>query len=249
MSPSLAWYRLPSSEWLVRRSELRKRKMLADLISLCITLSSCIARSPYTVSMSTRHTWLSLKCTLRFFLSEIMRSRSPPSANCITKLYEGKANLKVKPIRYNYNDLLERLRLIVYEGFFVVNHVGMSDICQDSHFIDGVLFILIRLSTNLNLLKGIWLSIFYSFNLINARIGAISKFLQDHEVSQLCSTLILHLVWMTKVWAAFLLVWWTYTESVTNYLCRAILAVCVRIYVRLKFRLLRSSCVIYGTGL
>ena len=124
----------------------------------------------------------------------------------------------------------------------------MSDICQDSHFINSVLFVLMWLCANLYLFKGILLTIFYPFYQIDTWIGAISKFLENREVTQLCTPFILHLIRMTKMLACFLLRRWRYIYSVTDNICRALFTVSVRINVLYYLWLLRR-CINYGAHL
>ena len=71
---------------------------------------------------------------------------------------------------------------------------------QDTHLINCVFFILIRLGANFHFFECVDLIILYTPDFVNARVCAIAELLQDHEISELCVLFVLHLVRLTKAW-------------------------------------------------
>ena len=101
----------------------------------------------------------------------------------------------------------------------------MVDAGQDANFVDGILFVLVRLGADLHLFEGIDLTVLYTSDLVNTRVGTIAKLLHDHEVSKLCSLLVLHFVRLAEAGMTSLLLASLNVESLSNQICCRLLTI------------------------
>ena len=107
----------------------------------------------------------------------------------------------------------------------------MPDAWQDSDFIYGIFFVFLRLYANFHLFKGVDLAIFYPAHFVDGGVGSIAELLQNHKVSQLCASLVLHLVWVAKVRTTFLFGRTRDIKSIPYNLRRSFFTVSICVYV------------------
>ena len=89
---------------------------------------------------------------------------------------------------------IERLGLIVNEGFFVGDYIGVLHAGQDPHLVNCILFVLARHHADLYFFESVDQAVLEPLHLVHARVGPISQLRHDLEVSQHRGSLVLHLV-------------------------------------------------------
>ena len=65
------------------------------------------------------------------------------------------------------HDCAQRFRVLIKEGFFILDHVGMIDRCEDADFVQCILFILLLQVIVLHSLESVLLVALESVNLLD----------------------------------------------------------------------------------
>ena len=87
-------------------------------------------------------------------------------------------------IRCKLHDRTKRFCIIIKEGLFVLDHIGVIDWSEDADFIQCILFVLLLQVIIFHSLESVLLVAFESVDLLYDSEWAFSKFLDHYEISE-----------------------------------------------------------------